>query len=118
MGLFVFQEFLPATIMFLITIGFTSILISPAKAFPRKNELANFYWTGCWTFLSFIAALSGASSTLMLLGFDPTHFMTHAIMSAAVASFVCFVVFGWFRLSGAALMVLIRKYAFKTSKTT
>lgn len=115
MGLSVFQEFLPATIMFLITIGFTSILISPAKAFPRKNELANFYWRGCWTFLSLIAALSGASSTLMLLGLDPTHFMTHAIMSAAVASFVCFVVFGWFRLSGLAILTVIRRFALKTS---
>lgn len=66
-------------------------------------------------FLTLIAALSGGSSTLMLLGFDPSHYMTHAIMSAAIAAFVCFVVFGWFRLSGTAIISLVRRFRPKPS---
>lgn len=106
----IIQHYIPAAIMFLITVAFVTLLILPSKKFPRKNPLVNFYWCGFWVFLSLIASLSGARSTLMLLGVDPDFYVTEAIIASVILTFMLFVVFGWFRLSGKALGKVINYF--------
>lgn len=95
-------SYIPALIMFLITVGVVSLFIVPVTAFPMKNKLVNFYWAGFWLFLALIAAISGGSNTLMLLRVDAMDTSMN-MLAGILASFVLFVVFGWFRLSGKAL---------------
>lgn len=99
---------MPASIMFLITIGFVSLFFIPAVAFQRTNKIVNFYWVGVWLFLASICAIAGAQNTLMLLQYDANLF-SEALLVAVVASFVFFVVFAWFRLSSVALWYGFKK---------
>lgn len=101
-------QFLPALIMFAITVAFVTIMFVPVTVFPQKNELINFYWAGFWIFLAMIASLAGGSNTLMLLRYDAQNF-SNAILFAMVVCFVIFVMFGWFRLSATALLAGAKK---------
>jgi hypothetical protein len=106
---------MPASIMFLITIGFVSLFFIPIVAFQRPNKIVNFYWVGVWLFLAMITAIAGAQNTLMLLKYDANLF-SEALLFSIVASFVFFVVFAWFRLSSVALWYGVKKVFRKTVK--
>ena len=99
-------QFLPGLIMFAITLAFVTLLFVPVTVFKQKNELVRFYWVGAWFFIAMIAAFSGGSETLTLLNYDVGHFPI-ALLSALTICFVLFVVFGWFRLSFAAIRAAI-----------
>ncbi len=88
--------------MFAITLAFVTLFFIPVTAFKQKNELIRFYWVGVWVFIAMITAFSGGSETLVLLNYDAGNFPI-ALLSALTACFVLFVVFGWFRLSFAAI---------------
>lgn len=93
----------PALIMFAITIGITSVLCMPIFAFPLKNKLANFYWSGFWVFLMMISAVAGAMNTLLILDI-PAEPIATIYLSILTLCFVIFVMFGWFRLSAKAII--------------
>lgn len=95
-------QLLPALIMFAITLAFVTLFFVPVTAFKQKNELIRFYWVGTWLFIAMIAAFSGGSETLGLLNYE-TGNVPIALLSALTVCFVIFVVFGWFRLSFAAI---------------
>ena len=95
-------QVLPGLIMFAITFAFVTLMFLPITVFKQKNELVRFYWVGVWLFIAMIAALAGGSETLMLLDYDARNFSV-ALLSAFTVCFVLFVVFGWFRLSFAAI---------------
>jgi hypothetical protein len=88
--------------MFAITLAFVTLFFIPVTAFKQKNELIQFYWVGVWVFLAMIAAFSGGSETLELFRYD-TGNTPMAMLSALTVCFVIFVMFGWFRLSFAAI---------------
>lgn len=100
---------LPASIMFLITVGVASLFMVPVTTFPMRNKLVNFYWAGFWVFLALIASISGASNTLMLMRVD-VDTVSLNVLAGVLAAFVFFVVFGWFRLSGKAIWVALTRY--------
>lgn len=102
------SNILPALIMFLITVGLTTLFLVPVTKFPQKNELINFYWAGFWLFLVAIVAISGGVNTLMILDFN-TYAFSNAVLFATVICFVLFVMFGWFRLSAMALLAGAKK---------
>ena len=104
---------IPATIMFLITIAFATVCLLPMTLYKQSNEIANFYWRGLWMFLALIAGLAGGNSTLMLRRVPVDMGVSQAIIVGVLAAFVCFVVFGWFRLVGLASIAL-----FKRARTT
>lgn len=95
-------QYLPGLIMFSITLLFVTLFFIPVTACKQKNELVRFYWVGVWAFLAMIAAFSGGWETLKLLKYDAGN-VPVAMLSALIACFVCFVMFGWFRLSFAAI---------------
>ena len=88
--------------MFAITVGVTSVLCMPIFAFPLKNKLVNFYWSGVWVFLMMISAVAGAMNTLIILDVpaEPTATIYLTILTMC---FVIFVMFGWFRLSAKVI---------------
>lgn len=107
-------HFLPAAIMFFITIGFTALFVLPAIRYPRKSKLINFYWSGFWVYLAIIASLSGAANTLFIMSYDAMTF-ADAVLAGVSASFVVFVIFAWFRLSGSFIIAAfkrLRKFGF------
>jgi len=95
-------QILPGLIMFAITLAFVTLFFIPVTAFKQKDDLIRFYWVGIWVFLAMIAAFSGGSETLTLFDYDVGNFPT-ALLSALTICFVIFVIFGWFRLSFAAI---------------
>ena len=95
-------QFLPALIMFSITAAITSVLCMPIFAFPLKNKIVNFYWSGVWVFLMMISAVAGAMNTLLLLDV-PAEQTATIYLSILTLCFVIFVMFGWFRLSAKAI---------------
>lgn len=102
------SQFIPPAVMFAVTVIFTTLFFLPMTMFQQSNKVANFYWSGLWVFLALIAGLSGGSNTLMLARIDGNATMTHVILTSVMAAFVLFVVFGWFRLSGKAVLAFIR----------
>lgn len=94
-------SFTPALIMFGLTVLFVTLFFLPAT-YERKSPLLNFYWVGFWLFPGLIFSLSGAQQTVAMLGLDSAP-ISERLITAATLTFVLFVVFGWFRLSGAAL---------------
>lgn len=103
------SAYLPSLIMFAITVGFVSLCFLPAT-FERQSKLINFYWVGFWLFLGLIAAISGATQTVLLAGVDAS-FLSARLQTAASLCFVIFVMFAWVRLSGAALVTGVRRVA-------
>ena len=95
-------QILPGLIMFAITLAFVTLFFIPVTAFKQKDDLIRFYWVGIWVFLAMIAAFSGGSETLTLFRYDVGNFPA-ALLSALTMCFVIFVMFGWFRLSFAAI---------------
>jgi len=95
-------HYIPAFIMFMITVIVTSLFFMPVTRFPMKNKLVNFYWCGFWVFLSIITAISGGGNTLMLARID-AYSLSTGMLTGVMVSFVLFVMFAWFRLSGAAI---------------
>ena len=88
--------------MFGITIAVVTLLFIPVTVFKQKNELIRFYWVGVWVFIAMIAAFSGGSETLALLNYDAGN-VPIVLLSVLTVCFVLFVMFGWFRLSYAAI---------------
>ena len=99
-------QFLPGLIMFAITLAFVTIFFIPVTAFKQKNELIRFYWVGVWVFIAMITAFAGGTETLTLLNYDAGN-IPIAWLSALTVCFVIFVMFGWFRLSFAAIRAAI-----------
>ena len=83
---------LPALIMFAITAGVTSVLCMPIFAFPLKNKIVNFYWSGVWVFLMLISAVAGAMNTLIILDV-PVEQTATIYLSILTMCFIIFVVF-------------------------
>ena len=94
--------------MFAITAGVTSVLCMPIFAFPLKNKIVNFYWSGVWIFLMMISAVAGAMNTLLLMDV-PAEPTATVYLSILTLCFVIFVMFGWFRLSAKAIIHGITK---------
>ena len=101
------SHLLPAALMFAITVAVVTALLFPAT-FDRASKLVNFYWVGLWVFLAVIASISGGAQTVDMLGMN-TMPLAARLQFAATLCFVIFVVFAWFRLSGAALVVGYRR---------
>ena len=97
-------QYLPAIIMFSITIIVVSLFCIPVTAFPKKNKLVNFYWIGFWVFLAIIASIAGGMNTLLIMGYN-SETAANALLAGVNTSFICFVVFAWFRLSAKAFIV-------------
>lgn len=95
-------QYLPALIMFLITVGFASLFFLPATLYKRESSIFNFYWFGFWGFLALITGIAGGASTLMLIGVESVAF-TNATIAGVMTAYVGFVVFAWFRLVGTSL---------------
>lgn len=111
---FMLIQFLPSLIMFLITLVFVTLMFIPVTVFKQKNELIRFYWVGVWIFIAMIAAFAGGAETLKLLDYDAEN-ISIAWLTALTVCFVLFVVFGWFRLSFAAIRATL-VYLFKRRK--
>lgn len=91
-----------AFIMFTITVVMVSAFFLPAT-YERKSPVVNFYWVGVWMFLGLILCISGAQQTVRMLGIDASDF-SELLLLCATLSLVIFVMFGWFRLSGLAMV--------------
>lgn len=59
-------------------------------------------------FLGLIAAISGFGQAALMTGMDVSSLLMR-LQTASVASFVFFVVFAWFRLSGALIFTVLRR---------
>lgn len=103
----------PAAIMFTITVVFTAVFMFPAFKFTQKSKLISFYWTGLWSFLGWIAALSGAKGILQILGYD-VHRFGNAVLTGMTAAFVFFVMFAWCRLTISGVTSVAKKVATKS----
>jgi len=99
-------HYFPGLIMFMITLAFVSLTFVPVTVFKQKNELVRFYWVGAWVFIAMIAAFAGAAETLALMNYDAGN-IPIVMLTALTVCFVLFVVFGWFRLSYAALRAAV-----------
>jgi len=88
--------------MFSVTLSVTILFFLPMTLVPQKNAIFKFYWSGFWIFLAMITAIAGGSNTLMLLNID-SYAAANVILTGVIAAFVFFVMFGWLRLSAAAL---------------
>jgi hypothetical protein len=93
--------------MFAITVFVVFLCVLPAT-YARKSPLVNFYWVGFWAFIALIAVIAGAEQIAHLSGYGSVEF-AQRLQTSASASFVFFVVFAWFRLSGAAVMSVFRR---------
>lgn len=100
-------QYMPAITMFTITVLITTLFFVPVTRFPQQNRLINFYWSGFWVFLAMITAFSGASSIFDLLGVNVIN-ESNFVLNGVLLAFVAFVVFAWFRLSGATILRFIR----------
>ena len=95
-------------IMFAITVVFASVLLVPVTCFARKSKLVNFYWSGFWILLAVIAATAGGNSVLTILG-ESEPFIAARVFPMMIALYVCFVVVGWFHLSGKAALAIFNR---------
>lgn len=95
--------FMPALVMFLITVGVCALFSFPPRRWPAKRPALQFYWAGSWMFLVAIAGLSGGASTLMLLGVDAVAAVEWA-GAVLVPAFSAFVVLGWLHTVGWGLL--------------
>lgn len=96
------STFVPALIMFTITVFVVTLFFVPPTVFKRPNKLVNFYWMGFWVFLGLITSITGAQNTLMLLGYNADA-LANSVLVSVILCFVFFVCFAWFRLSSAAI---------------
>lgn len=96
------SAYIPAFIMFMITVGVASLFMVPVTRFQMKNKLVNFYWCGFWVFLAIITAVAGGANALTLARVDAMALST-GMLTGIMASFVLFVMFAWFRLSATAI---------------
>ena len=101
-------NFIPAAIMFVVTVVFVTAFFVPITTFRRKDKLLNFYWVGAWSFLVIITSIAGAQSTLMILEYN-TLTISNALLSGVTTSFICFIVFAWFRLSSTLIFGFTRR---------
>lgn len=101
-------QFTAVLIMFAITVVFASLLFVPVTCFARKSRLVNFYWSGFWILLAVIAAMAGGNSILTILG-QSEPFIAQKVFPMMVALYVCFVIVGWFHLSGKAAMAILSR---------
>lgn len=101
-------QYIAATIMFFITVGFTALFWLPVLRFKQKSALLRFYWKGFWSFLSGLTALAGIQSVLIILGFDVQKIFT-ALLFGVTASFVVFVMFAWGRLTLKGVTTVMAK---------
>lgn len=101
------SSLLPPLIMFAITVIVVTLCFLPAT-YERKSPLLNFYWVGLWLFIGLIAAIAGGEQTVMLAGMESPE-LAIRLQTAVSVCFVIFVIFAWFRLSGAALMMGVRR---------
>jgi len=101
------SSILPPLIMFAITVVVVALCFLPAT-YERKSPLLNFYWVGLWLFIGLIAAIAGGEQTVMLAGMESPELAIRLQTSVSVC-FVLFVIFAWFRLSGAALVAGVRR---------
>jgi len=93
--------------MLLVTLIAALVLLIPIRL-KFGSDLVKFYWRGVWYFLSAIAVVSGGAQVLMLMGYDVEQ-LSIAVLAGLMTAYVLFVVFGWFRLIGAALLFGVRK---------
>lgn len=98
---------LPSLIMFSITVVIVGLCCLPTLL-SSKSSLLNFYWAGFWGFIAMIAVVAGGEQTLMLSGYDAPG-PIHQVKMILTLCFVLFVVFAWFRLSGAMLVATVRR---------
>lgn len=112
---FMLTQILPGLIMFAITLAFVTVFFIPVTAFKQKNELIRFYWVGVWVFLAMIAAFSGGSETLKLFRYDVGQ-VPIALLTSLTVCFVIFVMFGWFRLSFAAIFAGVKHWMHKQKR--
>jgi len=101
-------QYIAATIMFFITIGFTALFWLPVLRFKQKNPLLRFYWKGFWAFLSGLTALAGGQTVLIVLGFDVQK-MSTALLFGVTVAFVIFVMFAWGRLTLKGVSTVLAK---------
>ena len=102
-----FTPFIPAIIMFSVTALIVGLCCLPLL-FSSRSKLLNFYWAGFWGFIAMIAATAGGEQGLLLAGVDILH-ITGPLKVSMTLCFVLFVVFGWFRLTSAALVATVRR---------
>ena len=103
-------QYLPAAIMFLITVMVSALFVMPAKRWVPENGVIRFYWRGVWAFLVGITAISGGFNTLLLLDYPAVGGMQMAV-NVLVPGFVAFVVLAWFHIVGiGALKALGRAF--------
>lgn len=95
-------------IMFAITVVFASILLVPVTCFARKSRTVNFYWSGFWILLAVIAATAGGNAVLGILG-ESEPFIATRVFPMMVGLYVCFVIVGWFHLSGKAALAIFNR---------
>ena len=98
---------IPALVMFTITVAVVAVFLIPAT-YERTSPLVNFYWVGTWLFLALITAVAGGEQTVMMLGAENNIFAKR-LLAALVVCFPLFIVFGWFRLAGAAALAGLRR---------
>ena len=101
-------QLIAMAIMFMITVGFASLLFLPVTCFSQKSKVVNFYWSGFWIFLAVITGTAGASSSLMILGMENQAF-SDTVLTGMLLSFVLFVVVGWFHLCGKGFLMVLKK---------
>jgi len=102
------QSLMPALIMAIVTAMIVSVCLAPT-AIRQKSSLVSFYWKGFWMFIALIAAIAGFGQAALMADLDVANVLSRLQVSA-VASFVFFVVFAWFRLSGALLVSIVRRF--------
>lgn len=99
--------YIPAIIMFSITALIVGLCCLP-MLFSSRSKLLNFYWAGFWGFIAMIAATAGGEQGLLLAGIDLLH-VTEPLKVSMTLCFVLFVVFGWFRLTGTAIVTVAKR---------
>ncbi len=93
--------FLPSLIILAITV--VTLACANCRHVSKHPPLVNFYWGGTWFFIGPIAAIAGSAKTMILADYDSPE-LAMRLKSSATLCFVIFIVFGWFRLSGATLV--------------
>ena len=107
-------QWMAALVMFMITVGVTSVFCYPPLKFQNRNEVVNFYWTGFWVFLACLVATAGSQSALRIVGLKDQAF-SNALLRAVSVTFVLFVMFAWFRLISMGATTFLKK-GLKTNK--
>lgn len=102
-----FTQLLPSLIMLAITVVIVTLCYLPTRL-KTPSPLVNFYWVGTWFFIGLIAAVAGGEQVAILAGYESPE-LAMRLKTSATLCFVIFVMFGWFRLSGAALVAGVRR---------